>query len=97
MLNFPGSWPPLGGPRDGPTVFLLCLGAGLLRSDIWLGYSGQMQAKRSVSDSICGERCTPNTQHPTPCMKAQCVGTHFSKISSLRQEWRVAGEATWPQ
>ena len=35
MLNFPGSWPPPpGGPRDGPNVFLFCLGAGLFRSDI---------------------------------------------------------------
>jgi hypothetical protein len=65
MLNFPGSWPPLGGPRDGPTVFLLCLGAGLLRSDIWFGYSGQMQAKRAVSDSFCVIffRLTHSTQH----------------------------------
>jgi len=53
MLNFPFSCPPLGGPRDGPTVFFLCLGAGLLSSDIWCGYSGQMHAKRAVSDRIC--------------------------------------------
>jgi hypothetical protein len=41
------------------------LGAGLLRSDIWFGYSGQMQAKRAVSDSFCVIffRLTHSTQH----------------------------------
>ena len=62
-----------------------------------------VRLQRPDASQTCRERqllCylfSPNTQHPTPCMKALCVDTHFFKISSLGQGWRVAGEATWPR